>query len=625
MQTMIKAITTMLLLCYCNHIMAHMQQDYDQGKVLGQGGITFEQLQRPTDAFLQQNKDASHLSNMNNAALTEQGSDTYQNQSIESEAESRQKSASEVSQTIISSGQASKDKATALQTQEGNLLTLSESAKIEATNQYKITPSDNFYKDSFAVENNSLKTTGGTSLQRKSIITKESIETCEEGVEFTVEMVRQLVFIPPPRQDQQVDMTISFPNCITAVTKHWDEWRGHFRGRKRHYYTDYVANTTAINDHIANYFTPVDYATKKIHNIHQSRIKKFDFLDKVNNSSVRVRYHHDTHQSEAGAKEYWKGVTTGNEALIEQHNCYATKRQCVDAEAKHFDELIVTRPCWREQVTFTCHSEPLDGCQYYQDKGCYLQKSICIDDAIKPCAKWKRTYQCLTKSEVDASGVGGTTLFCLDGDCHSPSIDKNSDMNEAIAQLSVFKEMQKNMSNTTPPTVFKGEMAQCTRHMINFTDCCSSMGGWGKSLGLSNCSAEEKALAERKGKKLCHYVGTYCAEKMWPNICVRKKSTYCCFANKLARLFHEQGRPQLGRGWGSAEHPDCGALTAHELHNIKFDQMDFAELFHELFQQVGTKATKALPQQMQNQMPAIQQNLQKVRETGDGGVTRQVF
>lgn len=185
------------------------------------------------------------------------------------------------------------------------------------------------------------------------------------------------------------------------------------------------------------------------------------------------------------------------------------------------------------------------------------------------------------------------------------------------------------MTSTNPPMIFRGESAKCSRHMINFTNCCTSLKGWGVNMGLSKCSAEEKALAKRRGKGLCHYVGTYCAEKMpLTGICIRKKSTYCCFANKLSRIFHQQGRPQLGRGWGSPEEPDCGPFSAHDLQRIKFDQMDFSELFQDLFKDVGAKALKAIPHQMNNQMPTLQKNIETMRvgqsERGDH-VTRQVF
>ena len=234
--------------------------------------------------------------------------------------------------------------------------------------------------------------------------------------------------------------------------------------------------------------------------------------------------------TEKDLKEEWKILTPDNEQLLETHNCYETKRQCMDAGDKHFDELVVKRPCWKEQITYVCESNPLNGCQYLSDKGCTLQKSICVDDSVKPCMRWKRHYRCLIEEELISPGLKGSSLFCLDGECHTPAIDKNTDMNQAVAYLSVFREIQKNMTNTNPPMIFRGESAKCSRHMVNFTNCCTSLKGWGVNMGLSKCSAEEKALAKRRGKGLCHYVGTYCAEKIpLTGICIRKKSTYCCF------------------------------------------------------------------------------------------------
>ena len=150
--------------------------------------------------------------------------------------------------------------------------------------------------------------------------------------------------------------------------------------------------------------------------------------------------------------------------------------------------------------------------------------------------------------------------------------------------------------------------------MINFTNCCTAMSGWGKSMGLSSCSGEEKNLAKKKEKKLCHYVGKHCAEKGPFGICLRQKQTYCCFASKISRLFHEQGRPQLGKNWGTSKDPDCSAFSVEELTKLDFSKMDLSELYADLFQNVSQKALKTVPHQLKDQMPTAQK---KLKERGD--------
>ena len=60
--------------------------------------------------------------------------------------------------------------------------------------------------------------------------------------------------------------------------------------------------------------------------------------------------------------------------------------------------------------------------------------------------------------------------------------------------------------------------------------------------------------------------------------CLKTKKTYCCFNSKISRVITEQGRAQLGKGWGSAESPDCGGFTTDELSHLQFDKMDLGEI-----------------------------------------------
>jgi conjugal transfer mating pair stabilization protein TraN len=97
-----------------------------------------------------------------------------------------------------------------------------------------------------------------------------------------------------------------------------------------------------------------------------------------------------------------------------------------------------------------------------------------------------------------------------------------------------------------------------------------------------SCSTEEQVLALKKGQNLCHYVGTYCSQKAILGGCLTKKDTQCCFNSRLARIIHEQGRPQIGRGWGSAQSPDCGGFTIEELGRLDFSRMDLSEFTREI-------------------------------------------
>lgn len=326
-------------------------------------------------------------------------------------------------------------------------------------------------------------------------------------------------------------------------------------------------------------------------------------------------------------KEYWQVLNPGDEPLVESHSCHETSRLCLDKGTKDFGKGIhVTRPCWKEKISYRCRSEPIDGCLSLKNKGCLLKDSKCLDKGIPdqglhdqgtPCLKWERSYLCKEKEEVMSSGLSDSSIFCLDGKCHEPSNPKNTGMNQAVAYLALFQEMQKQMVGN-PPKVFKGDTRGCSIHLLNFTNCCSSMDGWGVGCGLSSCSEDEKALAKQKDKKQCHYVGTYCAGKVL-GVCTRKKSNYCCFGSKIARIFHEQGRPQLGKSFGTAKDPDCSAFSVEELSKLDFSKMDLSELFDDLLKNIDHTALKKIPHQMKDQMPVSQSKMNEIRSQAEKG------
>jgi conjugal transfer mating pair stabilization protein TraN len=59
-----------------------------------------------------------------------------------------------------------------------------------------------------------------------------------------------------------------------------------------------------------------------------------------------------------------------------------------------------------------------------------------------------------------------------------------------------------------------------------------------------------------------------------------EKQTSCCFQSQLARIMHEQGRPQLqsfSSGWGTAQNPICRGFTPEEFQALNFSIMDLSE------------------------------------------------
>lgn len=90
------------------------------------------------------------------------------------------------------------------------------------------------------------------------------------------------------------------------------------------------------------------------------------------------------------------------------------------------------------------------------------------------------------------------------------------------------------------------------------------------------CDEDEQKLSMKRGQNLCHRVGSWCSRKILGS-CEKKKEGWCCFPSVLGRIVNEQGRMQIGKGWGSPKNPDCSGFTEVELQMLRFDQMDLSQ------------------------------------------------
>lgn len=265
------------------------------------------------------------------------------------------------------------------------------------------------------------------------------------------------------------------------------------------------------------------------------------------------------------------------------------------------NELPVTRDWWRRKKIYRCRYPAKNDCAGLRSKGCYQVKSACKQKVANTCVVWEQTYNCPHGRVVGKTyrSSNKENPFCLSGDCADKSYMPNSDFVQVMAHMSVLKEAGDDLKNLG--TIFKGQDRRCTRHCVGFKDCCGNGNGWGVSLKLASCDATEKELAELRSKNRCIHVGTYCAEKK-VGVCIRKKTSFCCYGTKLAKIVQEQGKRQLGLGFGSPEHPDCQGLTAEQLSNIDFSQIDFSEILSEVMGRTKTPTSEKLVSGIQQSM-----------------------
>ncbi len=245
------------------------------------------------------------------------------------------------------------------------------------------------------------------------------------------------------------------------------------------------------------------------------------------------------------------------------------------------DSEPIPRDSWSETYTYSCLKQVEGTCQSLRSKGCTQIGSECVEVMGGVCVAWKQTFKCPSakKTTTRYRTTGAKSPFCLTGDCTNSDYEANGELLNAMSHLAILKEAQNDVRANVG--IFKGQVRQCTKNCAGFRDCCTTGKGWGVSMNLSACSGEEQELGRWREKKRCVFVGTYCAEKILGK-CTRKKSSFCCFGNKLSKLLNDQGKRQLGIGFGDAKFPDCRGLTPEELSRIDMSLMDLSELYEEV-------------------------------------------
>jgi len=116
-------------------------------------------------------------------------------------------------------------------------------------------------------------------------------------------------------------------------------------------------------------------------------------------------------------------------------------------------------------------------------------------------------------------------------------------------------------------------------------DCCGKLKGLATKLKLTSCNAEEKLLAEQRSKNQCQYVGNYKRKVigLWTS---SKMHVYCCFPTKLSRIVQQEGRKQIGKGWGEPKKPNCSGFTLAELERLDFSKFDLSEFFEDIIKKL---------------------------------------
>lgn len=240
---------------------------------------------------------------------------------------------------------------------------------------------------------------------------------------------------------------------------------------------------------------------------------------------------------------------------------------------------------WGQTVTYACRAACKDTCQSLRARGCSrLPNPECLEKVGDKCVRWRWKFKCRDRIGMKKHKFSKLNPFCLEGNCIDSSYESDKDMIAALGYLSILEEARKELDGTANINIFKGRPYSCTRFPLSFKDCCGC-NGWGISMGLSGCDEDSKTVAKLRESGKCVQIGTYCAEYVnvgLAKFCLRKKTVFCCFGSKFAKLLQEQGKPQLGLNFGTPECPDCRGFTAEELSHIDFSRLDLTEITNDI-------------------------------------------
>lgn len=256
--------------------------------------------------------------------------------------------------------------------------------------------------------------------------------------------------------------------------------------------------------------------------------------------------------------------------------------------------------CWNRNITYLINDANDNECGNYENNdNCTVSERECISNIGSYCTRFRVRYQC-SKTVSTEGFVCGDKFFCSDGSCSDLEGSVNADFGHAVSQLASLAQATNDIElDAQKMRAFTGKSMQCRKSGFGFSNCCKDS-GWGHKAGLAKCNSEENSLGQAKEKKLAVYVGTYCSKKVLKK-CIQRKSTYCVFDNKLARIIQYQGRSgQLGVDFGSAESPNCRGVTIEELQQLDFNAMDYSDFYDELNEKTNLPDKQQLIEHMRN-------------------------
>lgn len=262
--------------------------------------------------------------------------------------------------------------------------------------------------------------------------------------------------------------------------------------------------------------------------------------------------------------------------------------------------------CWRMRLTASCEvmtGQVLNTCSL-PDPACQLVQNTCLSTAANgTCLSEHHEYSCPAR-EIQTGTVSlcSQNVYCITGDCFPAIEPEPSDQFQraSAAFAAVFEGADQLDQNAL--TIFDGDNLKCGKAIFGAFNCCKDEGILG-DIGLNQCNTEEQRLAQSQDLNECTYVGTYCSDKTFFGVCLKKQRSYCCHGSRLSRIITEQGRAQLGRSYGDARNPDCSGFSVAEFAALDIGAMDLSEFYEDLESSLTIPDPAAASAAIQGRLP----------------------
>lgn len=269
------------------------------------------------------------------------------------------------------------------------------------------------------------------------------------------------------------------------------------------------------------------------------------------------------------------------EAALDQSCFVDIFNGCMEPnQTKIIDGMPVTRRCWGEERQYHCIGALVSTCQSLLDAGCSNINAECVLKVGDFCALARKTFQCTERiCFPDKEVCPPEMIACANGSCDPSKTDESDDINEGIGRLGTLagtaSEVAKNQVQSHQASIFKGEVQECEKYILNLRDCCTDDGFLE---GLIHCPLDMQVLQHAKLENRAVPLGHYKHHLLGTT-----RYVYCVFPTKLSGIVQIQGRyNQLHIPFGEAEKPNCRGITPEELERINFKALDIHELVDEL-------------------------------------------